>query len=135
LDYVRDTLKDRIQGLELQLKAMDSSTDTRREKRKLEREVKQVTRSMEQGNEQTATNGRTIESLEKQLSIVKSRADKLTLEKTQLEKDGHKLDQTLRDLKTKLEITNEINAKFNASVPLELTVAFEEEAKGANEKK
>lgn len=42
LDYVRDTLKDRIQGLELQLKAMDSTTDTRREKRKLERELKQV---------------------------------------------------------------------------------------------
>lgn len=42
LDYVRDTLKDRIQGLELQLKSMDSSTDTRREKRRLEREVKQV---------------------------------------------------------------------------------------------
>jgi len=134
LDYVRDTLKDRIQGLELQLKAMDSSTDSRREKRRLERELKQVTRSIEQGNELTAANGRNIESLEKQLSIVKSRADKLTVEKAQLEKESHKLDQTIRDLKSRLDVTNEINAKFHASVPLEVSTAFEEAAKSSEKK-
>jgi len=132
LDYVRDTLKDRITALELQLKSMDATTDTRREKRKLERELKQVTRSIEQGNELTAANGRNIESLEKQLSIVKSRSDKLTVEKAQLERESHRLDQSLRDLKARLEITNEINAKFHASVPLELSTAFEEEAKSSS---
>jgi len=134
LDYVRGTLKDRISALELQLKAMDSTTDSRREKRRIERELKQVTRSIEHGNEQTAANARGIESLEKQLSIVKSRAEKLTLEKAQLQKEAHKLDQNLRDLKSRLETTNEINAKFNASVPLEVSTAFEEDAL-SNEKR
>jgi len=135
LDYVRDTLKDRIQGLELQLKALDGSDGSRREKKRLERDVKKVTRSIEQGNEQTAANGRSIESLEKQLAIIKGRADKLTVEKSQLEKEGHKLDQQLHSLKSRLEIVNETNAKFHASAPLELSTALEEEANRNNEKK
>jgi hypothetical protein len=58
----------------------------------------------------------------------------LTVEKAQLEKEGHKLDQTLRDLKARLEITNETNAKFHASVPLEVSTTFEEEAKSIDKK-
>ncbi len=41
LEYVRATLKARIEGLELQLKSMDT-TDSRREKRSMERNLKQV---------------------------------------------------------------------------------------------
>jgi len=128
LEYVRDTLKDRIQGLELQLKSMDSSTDSRREKRKLEREVKKVTRSIEQGNEQCAENARTIESFEKQLSIVKARTESVTIEKAALEKESHKLDQTIHDLRSRLEIVHETNAKFSAAVPQSVTTTLEEEA-------
>jgi hypothetical protein len=42
LDYVRATLKARIQGLELQLKEMETGTESRRLKRKMERELMQV---------------------------------------------------------------------------------------------
>jgi predicted nuclease with TOPRIM domain len=93
-----------------------------------------VTRSIEQGNEQTAANGRAIESLEKQLQIVRSRTEKLTGEKAALDKESHRLDQTLRDLKARLEIANETNAKFHASVPLEVSNAFEEEAKSSEKR-
>jgi len=136
LEYVRETLKDRIQGLELQLKSLDSTSSSRTEKRKLEREVKKVTRSIEQGNEQSAENARTIESFEKQLSIVKERTEKVTIEKAGLEKESHKLDQTIRDLKSRLEIVHETNAKFIAAVPQDLATNIEEEANSqTNDKK
>jgi len=135
LEYVRATLKARIQGLELQLKSLDATTDSRREKKKMERELKQTLRSVDEGKEQASRNARRIEQLEKQLEMIKPRAESLTGEKAKLEGVSHKYDREIRTLKTQLGIVYSTNAKLNAYVPLEVAQAIDEETKPKAEEK
>jgi len=126
LEYVRATLKARIQGLELQLKTMDTTTDSRREKRKMERELKQTLREIDSGKEQATRNARRIEALEKQLELVKPRGEVLQLEKQHLEADHHKYARELGTLHTQLNLVYATNAKLNAQVPLEVLQNLDE---------
>jgi len=128
LEFVRDALKEKIQSLEVKLQSLDAN-ESRKEKRRIERDQKQVTRKIEEGSEQSASNVRNIESLEKQLAAMKARAEKLTFENAQLDRDTQKLEQTVLNLENRLDLANDSNARFGAKVPLELTTAIEEEAK------
>eukprot|EP01126_Amoeba_proteus_P053406 TRINITY_DN6505_c0_g1_i3.p1 TRINITY_DN6505_c0_g1~~TRINITY_DN6505_c0_g1_i3.p1 ORF type:complete len:369 (+),score=112.59 TRINITY_DN6505_c0_g1_i3:70-1176(+) len=69
LDYVRATLKARIQGLELQLTELETGTESRRLKRKMERELMQANRKYDTFKEQRTRNALQIESLEKQADL------------------------------------------------------------------
>jgi len=134
LEYVRATLKARIQGLELQMKSLDATTDSRREKRKTERELKQTLRAIDEGKEQANRNARRIEQLEKQLELIKPRAEELVAEKQKLEANHHKYSREINTLQTQLNIVYATNAKLNAYVPLDVIQGIEENGKEASDK-
>jgi len=101
----------------------------------MERELKQTLRSVDEGKEQASRNARRIEQLEKQLEMIKPRAESLTGEKAKLEGVSHKYDREIRTLKTQLGIVYSTNAKLNAYVPLEVAQAIDEETKPKTEEK
>lgn len=124
LDYVRATLKARIQGLELQLKEMETGTESRRVKRKMERELMQVryscvpniyfkaTRSFDEGKERAGRNALQLEALDKQLELVKQRSEKLQAEILQSESQEHDLKREVLTLKGQLEAALQVNASM-----------------------
>jgi len=128
LDYVRATLKARIQGLELQVKEMETGTESRRLKRKMERELMQATRAFDGGKERAARNALQIEALDKQLELAKQRGEKLQTEILQAESQEQDFKREVLKLQGQLTGALQVNAKLNAAVPLEVRVAVEEEA-------
>jgi len=135
IDYVRNTLKSRIQVLQLKL---DDGTDTfqghKKEKRGLEKSLKQVSRIVEDQRGQSTRDSRRIESLERQLKRSKERADELLEQRNQLETKVFSLDRDQSTLSAQYDAAIHINAKLNAQVPLSVRINIEEELAAAGEK-
>jgi len=133
IDYVRNTLKSRIQVLQLKL---DDGSDTfashKKEKRGLEKGMKQSQRIVEDQRAQSTRDARRIESLERQLKRSKERADELLEARNQIEGKNFSQQREIDTLKAQLDAAIHINAKLNAQVPLNVRVNIEEElAEGA----
>jgi len=128
IDYVRNTLKSRIQVLQLKL---DDGTDTfashKKEKRGLEKSLKQVSRIVEDQRGQSTRDTRRIESLERQLKRSKERADELLEQRNQLEAKVFSLSRDMSTLSAQYDAAIHINAKLNAQVPLSVRINIEEE--------
>jgi len=135
IDYVRNTLKSRIQVLQLKL---DDGTDTfashKKEKRGLEKSLKQVSRIVDDQRGQSTRDSRRIESLERQLKRSKERSDELLEHRNQLESKAFQLDRDLNTLSAQYDAAVHINAKLNAQVPLAVRITIEEELGQSGEK-
>jgi len=128
IDYVRNTLKSRIQVLQLKL---DDGTDTfashKKEKRGLEKSLKQVQRIVEDQRGQSTRDTRRLESVERQLKKSKERADELLEQRNGLESKVFQLSRDLATLSAQYDAAVHINAKLNAQVPLSVRINVEEE--------
>jgi len=128
IDYVRNTLKSRIQVLQLKL---DDGTDTfashKKEKRGLEKSLKQVQRIVEDQRGQSTRDTRRLESVERQLKKSKERADELLEQRNGLESKVFQLSRDLATLSAQYDAAVHINAKLNAQVPLSVRINIEEE--------
>jgi len=128
IDYVRNTLKSRIQVLQLKL---DDGTDTfashKKEKRQLEKSLKQVSRIVEDQRGQSTRDTRRLESLERQLKRSKERADELLEQRNGLETKVFQLSRDFSTLSAQYDAAVHINAKLNAQVPLAVRINIEEE--------
>jgi len=115
IDYVRNTLKSRIQVLQLKL---DDGSDTfashKKEKRGLEKGMKQSQRIVEDQRAQSTRDARRIESLERQLKRSKERADELLQQRNQIEGKNFSLQREVDTLKAQYDAAIHINAKLNA---------------------
>jgi len=135
IDYVRNTLKSRTQVLQLKL---DDGSDTfashKKEKRGLEKGMKQSQRIVEDQRAQSTRDARRIESLERQLKRSKERADELLDNRNQLESKNFTQQREVDTLKAQLDAAIHINAKLNAQVPLNVRVNIEDELAEAAEK-
>jgi len=135
IDYVRNTLKSRIQVLQLKL---DDGSDTfashKKEKRGLEKGMKQSQRIVEDQRTQGTRDARRIESLERQLKRSKERADELLDSRNQVEAKNFSTQREVDTLKAQLDAAIHINAKLNAQVPLSVRINIEEELAAQGEK-
>jgi len=135
IDYVRNTLKSRIQVLQLKL---DDGSDTfaghKKEKRGLEKGMKQSQRIVEDQRAQATRDARRIESLERQLKHSKERADELLDSRNQIEAKNFSTQREVDTLKAQLDAAIHINAKLNAQVPLSVRINIEEEIAGQGER-
>lgn len=86
IDYVRNTLKSRIQVLELKLSdGSDTFATHKKEKRGLEKALKTTQKIVEDQRAQATRDARRIESLERQLKRSKERVDELIDTRNDLE--------------------------------------------------
>jgi len=135
IDYVRNTLKSRIQVLQLKL---DDGSDTfashKKEKRSLEKGMKGSQRIVEDQRAQSTRDARRIESLERQLKRSKERADELLENRNQIEGKNFNLQREVDTLKAQYDAAIHINAKLNAQVPLSVRINIEEEFAAEGEK-
>jgi chromosome segregation ATPase len=135
IDYVRNTLKSRIQVLQLKL---DDGSDTfashKKEKRSLEKGMKGSQRIVEDQRAQSTRDARRLESLERQLKRSKERADELLENRNQIEGKNFSLQREVDTLKAQYDAAIYINAKLNAQVPLSVRINIEEEIAAQGEK-
>eukprot|EP01125_Pyxidicula_operculata_P012982 TRINITY_DN4275_c0_g1_i1.p1 TRINITY_DN4275_c0_g1~~TRINITY_DN4275_c0_g1_i1.p1 ORF type:complete len:420 (-),score=121.98 TRINITY_DN4275_c0_g1_i1:157-1416(-) len=129
IDYVRQTLKAKINVLETQL-AEESEGDSKfkKEKRTLAREHKLANKKLEDQRSQSNAEARRIETLEKQLETLKKRNNAISQHKSELEQKNQNMKRQLGTLSVKLDSAIFTNAKLNARIPNELRLAVEEEA-------
>jgi len=118
IDYVRKTLNAKIRVLELQLQDERENDSTfKKDKRKLDQELKEAYVQLEEHMAKSARDARRIESLERQITLLKERHDKVLFERNNLETMKYGLERTKETIKAQLDAAKLVNDKLNSEVP------------------
>jgi len=118
IDYVRKALNAKIRVLELQLQDERESDSTfKKDKRKLDQELKEAYVQLEEHMAKSARDARKIESLERQIKLTKEQHDKIVFERNNLDTMKYSLERTKETIKAQLEAAKLVNEKLNSEVP------------------
>jgi len=118
IDYVRKTLNAKIRVLELQLQDERENDSTfKKDKRKLDQELTEAYVQLEEHMAKSARDARRVESLERQITLLKERHDKVLFERNNLETKKYSLERTRESIKAQFEAAKLVNEKLNSEVP------------------
>jgi len=118
IDYVKKSLNAKIRVLELQLQDERENDSTfKKDKRKLDQELKEAYVQLEEHMAKSATDARRTESLERQITLLKERHDKVQFERNNLETVKYSLERTKETIKAQLEASRLVNEKLNSELP------------------
>jgi len=118
IDYVRKTLNAKIRVLELQLQDERENDSTfKKDKRKLDQELQEVYVQLEEHMAKSARDARRIESLERQITLLKERHDRVLFERNNLETVKYSLERTKESVKSQVDAAKLVNDKLNTEVP------------------
>jgi len=136
IDYVRKTLNAKIRVLELQLQDERENDSTfKKDKRKIDQELKQVYVELEEHMAKSARDARRIESLERQITLLKERHDKVQFEKNNLETGKYSLQRTKETIKAQVDAAKLVNEKLNSELPADQKISLDEMGKLKEESK
>jgi len=139
IDYVRKALNAKIRVLELQLQdERESDSVFKKDKRKLDQELKEAYVQLEEHMDKSARDSRRIESLERQIKILKENHDKVVFDRNNLDTVKYSLDRTKETIKAQLEAAKLVNQKLNSELPKEEQIRLDdtrEEKKSGDEAK
>jgi len=117
IDEVRKQLKSKILVLEASIEDIQKSgLDANRDIRRLEKNLKTMVRRQEEQRGQISHDSRRIESLERQLVAANEKADKLVVEKTEIEMRNYAKQREIGTLSAQLEAALYVNTKLNSEV-------------------
>jgi len=115
---VRKTLNAKIRVLELQLQDERENDSTfKKDKRKLDQELQEVYVQLEEHMAKSARDARRIESLERQITLLKERHDRVLFERNNLETVKYSLERTKETVKAQVGAAKLVNDKLNTEVP------------------
>jgi len=130
IDYVRKSLNAKIRVLELQLQDERENDSTfKKDKRKLDQELKEAYVQLEEHMTQSARDARHVESLERQITLLKERHDKVQFERNNLETVKYSQERTKETIKAQLEAARLVNEKLNSELPADQKILLDDMGK------
>jgi len=126
IDMVRKTLKDKIRVLELQLEDERENDSTfKKDKRKLDQDLKQAYVQLEEHMAAAARDDRRIESLERQITFLKERHDRVNFERANSETVLYSLQRTKEAIKAQYEAAKLVNSRLNSELPADKKISLD----------
>jgi len=132
IDYVRKSLNAKIRVLELQLQDERENDSTfKKDKRKLDQELKEAYVQLEEHMAKSARDARRIESMERQIKLIKESHDKVVFERNNLDTTKYSSVRTKEAIKAQLEAAKLVNEKLNSELPADQKILLDDPREAA----
>jgi len=98
----------------------------KKDKRKLDQELKEAYVQLEEHMTKSSNDARRIESMERQIKLIKESHDKVVFERNNLDTSKYSLERTREAIKAQLEAAKLVNEKLNGELPAEQKILLDD---------